>query len=46
MNEINFENRKKEEEYKESNKIAEKQNMISLSVYNVGRQKCVPGYKW
>jgi len=33
-------------EFKESNKVAEKQNMISLSVYNVGRQRCTPGYKW
>ena len=32
--------------FKQSNKVAEKQNMISLSVYNVGRQKCTPGYHW
>ena len=32
--------------FKQSNKVSEKQNMISLSVYNVGRQKCTPGYKW
>lgn len=28
------------------NHKVEKKSMVSLSVYNVGRQKCPPGYKW
>lgn len=31
--------------FKLSNKVREK-SMVSLSVYNVGRQKCVPSYQW
>lgn len=31
--------------FKLSNKV-EKKSTISLSVYNVGRQKCPPGYTW
>lgn len=31
--------------FKLSNKVEQK-SMISLSVYNVGRQKCPPGYTW
>ncbi len=33
------------ETFKLSNKV-QKRAMISLSVYNVGRQKCMPGYSW
>lgn len=33
------------ETFKLSNKVREK-SMVSLSVYNVGRQKCVPSYQW
>ena len=31
--------------FKLSNKVQEKP-MMSLAVYNVGRQKCTPGYRW
>ena len=33
------------ETFKISNKVREK-SMMALSVYNVGRQQCTPGYKW
>ena len=33
------------ETFKVSNKVREK-SMMALSVYNVGRQQCTPGYKW
>lgn len=33
------------ETFKFSNKVQEK-SMVSLSVYNVGRQKCRPSYQW
>jgi len=33
------------ETFKLSNKVSEK-SMVSLSVYNVGRQKCAPNYQW
>ena len=33
------------ETFKVSNKVREK-SMMALSVYNVGRQQCMPGYKW
>ena len=31
--------------YKNSYKVSEKE-LVSLSVYNVGFQKCTPGYQW
>nr|WP_242828844.1 AraC family transcriptional regulator [[Eubacterium] cellulosolvens] len=31
--------------FKQSYKV-EKKSMVSLSVYNVGQQKCLPGYTW
>ena len=34
-----------EDEFKLSNKVEER-SMVSLAVYNVGRQKCSPGYEW
>ncbi len=34
-----------EDEFKLSNKVEER-SMVSLSVFNVGRQKCSPGYEW
>ncbi|WP_194610842.1 AraC family transcriptional regulator [Clostridium vitabionis] len=33
------------ETYKSSNKVRDK-SLVSLSVYNVGSQKCPPGYQW
>lgn len=33
------------EHYKFSNKVREK-SLVSLSVYNVGHQRCTPGYTW
>lgn len=32
-------------DYKESNKVEQK-SLVSLSVYNVGQQKCPPSYQW
>ncbi|MEE3420403.1 MAG: AraC family transcriptional regulator [Lachnospiraceae bacterium] len=34
-----------EESFKQSNKV-ERKSLTSLSVVNVGRQKCTPGYQW
>ena len=34
-----------ENNYKNSYKVEEKE-LVSLSVYNVGFQKCIPGYRW
>ncbi len=33
------------DQYKLSNKVREK-SLVSLSVYNVGMQRCEPGYQW
>ena len=33
------------DEFKSSNKVKER-SVVSLSVYNVGNQKCTPGYEW
>ena len=34
-----------EDAFKLSNKVEER-SVVSLCVYNVGRQKCLPGYQW
>ncbi|WP_130838104.1 AraC family transcriptional regulator [Lachnoclostridium sp. Marseille-P6806] len=31
--------------YKQSHKVS-RRSLVSLSVYNVGQQKCTPGYQW